>query len=360
MTLNQVSISPVFPLWLIFLLLFFGLAAAVYQYWRIRKRLGSPRAAVLSLLRLCALFLLISFALNPSLWARKEQKVYQSLAILLDTSQSMGLPGAAGKGSRLDEAKGILLNGPAPLVKSLTEKFDIKLYGLGESLKSLEVEDLAGLKAGEKEGDVAEAIDRLTDKHSMAVLFSDGNLKWKEDPSKRLPLVAVPLGDPKGYKDILIKTIQAPAMAFRGREVVIDVTVKGYGYKGLTFPVHLKDGSKLITAKNVSFNDPSAEVTIPLSFTPEALGPHHLSIGIPPQFGESLTSNNAVSLSLKVMKDKIRILMISGSPSLSYRFMRMAFKNDPSIDLLSFVDLEDPFRYHQCAAPGAEPDTPSH
>jgi len=45
----------------------------------------------------------------------------------------MGLPGVAGKGSRLDEAKGILLNGPAPLVKSLTEKFDIKLYGLGES-----------------------------------------------------------------------------------------------------------------------------------------------------------------------------------------------------------------------------------
>ena len=148
MTLNQVAISPVFPLWLIFLLLFFGLAAAVYQYWLIRKRLGSPRAAVLSLLRLGALFLLISFALNPSLWARKEQKVSQSLAILLDTSQSMGLPGAAGKESRLDEAKGILLNGPMPLVKSLTERFNIKLYGLGESLRSLETEDLAGLKAG--------------------------------------------------------------------------------------------------------------------------------------------------------------------------------------------------------------------
>jgi uncharacterized membrane protein len=286
--------------------------------------------------------LLISFALNPSLWARREQKVYQSLALLLDISQSMGLPGASGKGSRLDEAKGILLNGPAPLVKSLTEKFDIKLYGLGESLKSLEVEDLAGLKAGEKGGDVAEAIDRLANKHSMAILFSDGNLKWREGPSKGLPLVAVPLGDPKGYKDIVIKTIQAPAMAFRGREVVIDVTVRGYGYKGLTFPVHLKDGSKLITAKNVSFNDPSAEVTIPLSFTPEELGPHHLSIGIPPQFGESVTSNNAVNLSLKVMKDKIRILMISGSPSLSYRFMRMALKNDPSIDLLSFVVLRTP------------------
>src|SRR4030043_177050 len=155
------------------------------------------------------LFLLISFALNPSLWARKEQKVSQSLAILLDTSQSMGLPGTAGRGSRLDEAKGILLHGQMPLLKSLTERFDIKLYGLGESLRSLETEDLAGLKAGGKEGDLATAIDRLDDKPSMAVLFREGDLKWKEDPSKRPPLVAVPLGDPEGYKNILIKAGQA-------------------------------------------------------------------------------------------------------------------------------------------------------
>jgi uncharacterized membrane protein len=342
MTLNQVAISPVFPLWLVFLLLFLGLAAAAYQYWLVRKRLGSPRAVVLSLLRLVALTLIISVALNPSLWTRKEQKVPQSLAILLDTSQSMDLPVASGKGSRLDEAKKILLEGSTPLLKSLTERFNIKLYGLGESLRSLGGEDLVGLKAGRKEGDLAEAVESLAEKHSMALLFSDGNLKWKGDPLKRLPLVAVPLGDTKGYKDILIKAVQAPAMAFRGREVVMDVTLKGYGYKGLTFPVHLKDGGKLITAKNVSFNDPFAEVTIPLIFTPEELGPHNLSIGIPPQFGESLVSNNVVNLSLKVMKDKIRILMISGNPSLSYRFMRMALKNDPSIDLLSFVVLRTP------------------
>ncbi len=342
MTLNQIAISPVLPLWLIFLLLSLGLGAAIYQYWLLRKRLGSPRAAVLSLLRLGALFLIISFALNFSLWVRNERKVTQSLAILLDTSQSMSLPGAARKGSRLDEAKGVLLDGPMPLLKSLAERFNVKLFGLGESLRSLETEDLGKLKAGGKEGDLTEAVDRLADTHSMVVLFSDGNLKWKSDFSRRLPVVAVPMGDPKGYQDILIKAIQAPAMAFRGREVVIDVTVKGYGYKGLTLPVHLKEGKKLITAKNISFNENAAEVTISLSFTPEALGSHHLSVGVSPQFGEGLTSNNTVSFSLKVMKDKIRILMISGCPSLSYRFMRMAFKNDPSVDLLSFVVLRTP------------------
>ena len=60
---------------------------------------GAYRALAISLLRLCALSLLISFALNPSFVERKEHKVSPALAILLDTSQSMGLSGHGGRGA---------------------------------------------------------------------------------------------------------------------------------------------------------------------------------------------------------------------------------------------------------------------
>jgi len=43
-----------------------------------------------------------------------------------------------------------------------------------------------------------------------------------------------------------------------------------------------------------------------------------------------------------VLRDKIRILMVSGSPSLNYRYLRVALKNDPAIDLLSFIILRTP------------------
>jgi len=342
MSLRQITIAPVFPLWLILLLFFVGLAAVIIQYWLVRRRLGPSKALAISFLRLGAIFLLISFALNPSLVSKKEHKISPSIAILLDTSQSMGLTGAGGNGSRLDEAKAILLSGSKPLLKSLAGRFNVRFYGLGESLRSIEAEELSGLKAEGRGGDVAEAVEKLIGKNALAVLLSDGNLKWEENHSTDLPLLVVPVGDTKGYKDLLIKVVKAPAMAFRGREVVIDVTIRGYGYKGLTLPVHLKEGNRLLKAKTVSFHDDPAEMTIPLSFIPGEVGEHNLSIGIPPQVGESLTSNNTVNLPLKVVRDKVRILMISGSPSLNYRFMRMAFKNDPSIDLLSFVVLRTP------------------
>ncbi len=104
--LAQITITPVFPIWLILLLLVLGLAAVLLQYGFIRKTAGawerplrSPCFASLSF------FLLISFALNPSLIEKKEHQDAVSLAILIDASQSMNQAGPGGKVSRLDEAR---------------------------------------------------------------------------------------------------------------------------------------------------------------------------------------------------------------------------------------------------------------
>ena len=342
MSLNPVTIAPIFPLWLIILLLVLALGAVIFQYRIIRKRLSRNKALSLSILRLAAMSLLISFGLNPSRAERREHEVLPAVAILVDTSQSMGLLGHPGSGSRLDEAKSLLYGGPRPILKSLGQKYELKLYGVGETLRPIEAGDIASLKPEGKRGDLADALGKLAGKNSLAVLLSDGNLQWDGNNPTGLPVIAVPLGGLEEYKDLLIGTVKAPALAFRGREVTIDVTVRGYGYSGMTLPVILKDGERLLTAKNVRLSESPGEGTVSLSFTPEEVGLHNLSVSIPLQFGESLASNNAVNLSLKVVRDKIRILMVSGSPSLNYRFLRTAFKNDPSIDLLSFVILRTP------------------
>ena len=342
MNLDQITIAPVFPLWLILLLFFLGFVSTIVQYLLLRGRLGHSRALGLSLLRLGAISFLISFAFNPSLIERKEHKLSSTIAILFDTSQSMGQPESPGKASRLEEGKKLLTGGTNPLLKSLKEEFEVRLYGVSESLRTLDAGELSGLKAEGMKGNLSEILKELNGKNSLVLLLSDGNLKWNEDQLTNLPIVTVPLGSPREYKDILIKDIKAPTLAFRGREVTIDVTIKSYGYTGLTLPVLLKEGNKLITAKDIRINDSPGEATASLSFVPDEVGQKNLSISIQQQFGEVLVSNNSCNLSLKIVRDKIRILMVSGSPSMNYRFMRMALKNDPSIDLLSFIILRTP------------------
>jgi len=342
MSLDQITIAPVFPLWLILLLFSLGFASAIAQYRFMRKRLGHSRALGISLLRLGAISFLVAFALNPSLVAKKEHKVFPAIAVLLDTSQSMGQSGGPGKASRLEEAKALLTEGANPLLKSLSEKFEVRLYGLGESLRTIEAKELADLKAGGVKGNLSEILKELSGRNTLALLLSDGNLKWSEEQSTNLPVFTVPLGSTREYKDLLIKAVRAPSLAFRGREVTIDVTIKSYGYSGFSLPVLLKEGGKLLTAKSTRINTSPGEVTGSLSFIPDEVGQKNLSISIPQQVGERVVSNNSVNLSLKVVRDKIRILMVSGNPSLNYRFMRTAFKSDPSIDFLSFVILRTP------------------
>jgi len=72
------------------------------------------------------------------------------------------------------------------------------------------------------------------------------------------------------------------------------------------------------------------------------LGTHAFSVSLPAQPGEQITQNNQKEFKVEVRRDKIRVLTLSGSPAWNYRFLRMAMKQDPLIELVSFVFLRTP------------------
>ena len=339
---GQLSFAPILPLWLILLLLAVGAGACVLQFRRLRRRLLRKKALLISFLRLGAFVLLAAISLNPFWTERKEIKIAPALAIMLDASPSMGLPGHPGKSPRLEEAKETLLGGSAPILKTLAEKYEVRVFELGESLKGFSSGDLSQIKVGSKGGDLSEALEALAGKNQLALLLSDGNVKWGEKRGGGPPLLIYPLGSRDDYRDILIKRVKAPPVAFRGKEMVVDAVVKGYGYDGLQVPVILKSGEKLLATKSVRLPNGTGEAAVGISFIPEEIGSFTLSLAVPPQVGETLPGNNRRDFSLKVVRDKIRVLMVSGSPSMNYRFLRAALKNDPAIDLLSFVILRTP------------------
>jgi uncharacterized membrane protein len=342
MNLGPISIDPIFPWWVLLGLVSGALLAAFYYHRSVRRRIVPRKALAVSSLRLGAFFILLLLALNPSLRATKEVPVKPSLAILLDTSESMASVEPEKKTSRLEQAKARLFEGDPSLFTSLTENFLIRFYALNENFKEMGLDDLRGSKAQGKGGDLSDALRRLAGKNDIGLLFSDGNLQWTQAKAPRLPLFILPAGNAGEYKDLLIQEVKAPALAFRGKEVSIDVTLKGYGYKGSTLPVLLKEGRRVRKAKTVAIREDPFTTTLSFSYLPQEIGRHHLAVSIPVQVDERLRANNTRTFSLQVVRDKIRILMISGSPSVNYRFMRIALKNDPTLDLLSFVILRTP------------------
>jgi uncharacterized membrane protein len=336
--------APILSIWLIGALAAGGLAATLLQHRVIARRLGSRKAVALSVLRLSALWLAVFFALNPSLVKEREQDIAPTVAVLIDASLTMGLPGRPGGTTRLDEARELLAGGSSPLLSTLARTYDVQLYALDGSLRRIEAGNLRDLKATGRKGDLSGALKALSGKASCALLLSDGALiEQSQTPFPRtLPVITIPTADPAGYKDVMIESVHFPQVTFKGREATIDVSIKSHGYKDVTVPVVLKEGGKLLTARNVRLGVIPPQTVVSFPFAPVEVGTRNLTVTVQPQVGESLTENNSADFSLEVVRDKVRILMVSGSPSLNYRFMRLALKNDPSVDLLSFVILRTP------------------
>ena len=105
MSLNQITIEPIIPLWLITLLYSLGLTAALIQYRLIRGKLGKKRALIISLLRLGSISFIVAFSLNPSLVTEKVHRVAPAVAVLVDMSRSMERPAFPGQRTRLDRSE---------------------------------------------------------------------------------------------------------------------------------------------------------------------------------------------------------------------------------------------------------------
>ena len=341
------------PWWAILAIALGILAAVIYQFLGLKQRLGGRRGALLTCLRALVYALLIFFLLSPGLVQKRVTKLRRPLTLLIDTSQSMGLPASPGgpaDKSRLDLIKEKLQGGKPPLLLRLERDYDLRLYQFSTGIEPVAPSALAQLSPQGKGTRLIETLreaSREAGGRAAIVLFSDGIANGEsraldDSLSLPLPVVAVGVGESQGFTDLRIADLGAPEFAFRGREFKIDLTIEAYGLAGKSVPLYFNRGKNLISSRSINVDRDSFEQRITFSFTPKELGPHSFTVSVPSQAGEQITQNNQKEFKVEVQRDKLRVLTLSGVPSWNYRFLRMALKQDPLIDLVSFVFLRTP------------------
>jgi len=345
------------PWWLIAIVTLGTIALLVQQFLSLKQRLPLAQSWFLVLLRAVVYGVLIFFLLGPSLIDKRAGKLRRPLTVLIDSSESMAFPasakaaagGSAGK-SRLDAVREILTAGKEPLIQRLSRDYDLRLFRFGTDLEPIDAASVAQLKAqaqGTRLLELVQSAAKDAGAQSAILLFSDGiangDKKTLEGaPPLPVPVFTVAAGEAEGFTDVRIAEVRAPQFAFRGREFKLDLTVHAAGLKGKTVPLYFNRGKNLITTRSITIDADPFEQKIALSFTPKEIGTHSFSLDIPPQAGEQITRNNRKEFKVDVQRDKIRILTLSGSPAWNYRFLRMAMKQDPLIELVSFVFLRTP------------------
>ena len=335
------------PSWLAAVLALAAAGFLVHQFRFLHRSLGPRKASLLTLLRGLVYALLLLFLLGPTRTVEEDTALRRPLVVLLDTSESMGLSSGRDEASRLDAAREVLA---APgLTLGLAQKYDLKLYGFDRETTPRDFERLAGAAPAGDASRLFEALESVNENEPDAagvIVVSDGIV----NPTEALdafsghpkPVFAVGVGQAEGFKDLRIAGLRAPELAFRGRAITIDFTIQAYGMAGVQVPLYFNLGRNLISTHPITIDRDAYENRVTLNYTPRELGAHGFTLTLPEQGGESIAGNNRKAFRMEVRRDKIRVLTLSGSPSWNYRFLRFALKQDPFLELVSFVFLRTP------------------
>lgn len=319
-----------------------GLAAfCVWHYRSLRTRVSVPRALLLTLLRGAAVAAVLVLIAGPRVLRPARHPVRRPLVVAVDTSRSMGLRGGLER-SRLERVRDFVASKEFGRV---ADGFVTTYASVSESLQPVDRDGLAALEPGGPRTDLAGALRAAAGGNPAAiVLLTDGGhaAAGRAESLPELPdvpLVLIGVGAGERSIDAEIASVEPPAIAFAGQPLQLRVRLRSSGVAGRSVPLLLKRGEQVLVSQAVVLPADGEELQAVIEWTPPAPGSYPLVLQLPVQEGEQITDNNRAEVPIEAVRDKIRVLLVTGYPSWSYRFLRGALKGDPSLDVVSFIIL---------------------
>lgn len=342
MNLSNINFQPIQP-WIVIL---FILSALVVMMLYVKRSKGYKKIPLLFrlFLFLCILFIIF----QPAKSIRQKLIDKPALAVLIDTSGSMG---AKDPVLRLSSVKK-LVNENSRFIQNLRKTYAIYPFIFSATLEHSSIKDIFQIKLPQGQAtDIGLALKQvskeLEGKHlSGIVIISDGihNGQWAPLDVARglgIPVVSIGVGNREQFKDMAINEVKVSDFVFSNTPVKVEVALTGKGYRNQDVSVILKQGVKIIKTKKVRIPDGEI-IKVNFEFTPQDTGNFTYTVNIPHYKGEFSLENNSKDFNLEVLREKIRVLYICGEPSWEYKFLREVLKSNPNIELVSFIILRNP------------------
>ncbi|MCI0599916.1 MAG: hypothetical protein L0Y60_10430, partial [Beijerinckiaceae bacterium] len=141
----------------------------------------------------------------------------------------------------------------------------------------------------------------------------------------------------EGERDRRIELLEAPRFGIVGKEQTIELRVDDTANKSdlVVLRVH-RDGSHIASTAA----RPGERVRVPVKI--EHGGPNVVELEVEALPDELTAINNKAVLTIEGVRDKLKVLLVSGEPHAGERMWRNLLKSDPNVDLVHFTILRPP------------------
>ena len=311
-----VAFAPLVPAYIVWAA--FGAAVFISALMLLARNRGAPIRAI-------ALALMVLALANPSLTREDREPIPSVAAVIVDQSPSQSF------GDR----------------EKQTEATRVALLDRLKRIPGLEVRVAEASKAdGENDGTKLFAAlsstlaDVPPDRIAGAIMITDGRVHDVPANAQALGFQAPIHALITGHKDEIDRRVvltQTPRFGIVGQSQTIGFRVEDQGAKiGAAEVTVRRDGDVLEKRVVTVHTDISLKVQIPHE------GPNIVEIEAAPLRGELTQVNNRAVISIDGVRDKLRVLLVSGEPHAGERTWRNLLKSDASVDLVHFTILRPP------------------
>jgi hypothetical protein len=172
------------------------------------------------------------------------------------------------------------------------------------------------------------------------IALTDGQVH--DAPTSSLPAPLHVLIPAKSEEtDRRLRIIEAPSFGLVGHSVTIRLAVDDLGSPTRNTPTRLvvrRDGEPAQVQSVIVGQETGIDIPITRA------GPTVVELQVDPLEGEVSTLNNRAVVEINGVRDRLRVLLVSGEPHLGERTWRRLLKADPAVDLVHFTILRPPER----------------
>ena len=316
MTRFALSFAPLVPVALIWILA--TLALAVVALGLLGRRRGT-------LLRALGFALLLLALADPNLVREDRRPEKDVVAVVLDESASQTIGERAAQTAKARDA----------IAKGLAALGDVEPRFI-ESGRSDAENDGTRLFAALSNG----LADVPPERIAGAVMVTDGVVHDIPADAQALgfkaPLQVLVTGH-AGERDRRVELVEAPRFGIVGKDQTISLRVLDTDDRGEPVAVSVKRDGIEVARRQARVG---ARIDVPVRV--DHAGPNVVEIDVPTLPGELTGLNNKAVVTIDGVRDKLKVLLVSGEPHAGERMWRNILKSDANVDLVHFTILRPP------------------
>jgi uncharacterized membrane protein len=321
--------------------------------YRHASRPVAPRTRrLLLLLRTMALAAAALALLRPEFVRRTETRAKPSVFFLYDTSRSMAIQDGRRGMSRIEDLHKVSADTASRMAR-LTRRFDVQQAAVSADLTPLPAPDgrPLDLRAAGPATAIGPALRDLLDRHppetgglAAIVLASDGSHNTGLEPDRvaallrerETPVYALGFGRDVAsgqVRDVAVRTIVANPTVFTRNLFPVTGELALLGLAGRTVAIELLFDDQVVDRKEITPVGENESPRVTLSFAPETVGIHKVTLRAHPAPDEIVKDNNEAGVYVNVLAGGLGVLYVEGQARWEFKFLRRTLEASPDFQV---------------------------